>query len=351
MSTFTVSVVRIRAVEPIPDADAIELAVIGDYRAVVRKGQFAAGDLVVYMPEASIVPAPLLEELGLTGKLDGSEKNRVKARRLRGCLSQGLVLGRVPEGAVEGQDVAGLLGVVKYEPVVPSHMAGEVASLHGMPLKYDIENYKRHPDVFLDGEEVEFSEKTHGTFTGVAVIPGLDHPEMVGGDGLVYSKGLGEKGLVFKDNAANEANLYLRAAKALGLHQAIRDVFPGARAHVLGETFGVGVQDLTYGAKGKQFAAFDIWVDGSFLGRDDFAKAIAEMAIDRMPVLYRGPFSREELYRHTDGATVIGEGAHIREGVVAVPVVERRVDSIGRVILKSVSGDYLTRKGKATEFN
>lgn len=39
MSSFTVPVVRIRDVEPITNADAIELAVVGDYRSVVRKGR------------------------------------------------------------------------------------------------------------------------------------------------------------------------------------------------------------------------------------------------------------------------------------------------------------------------
>ena len=143
----------------------------------------------------------------------------------------------------------------------------------------------------------------------------------------------------------------MQTAKALGLHDAIRRVFPGKIVHVLGETYGAGVQDLAYGRKDCAFAAFDIWVDGSFLGRDAFAAAIRDLGIERMPVLYRGPFSKVVMYEHTDGKTVVGGGAHIREGVVVVPAAERRNDAIGRVILKSVSGDYLTRKGEATEFN
>ena len=56
MSTFTVPVVRISAIEPIVDADAIELAVIGDYRSVIRKGQYQRDDLVAYIPEQAILP-------------------------------------------------------------------------------------------------------------------------------------------------------------------------------------------------------------------------------------------------------------------------------------------------------
>ena len=68
-----------------------------------------------------------------------------------------------------------------------------------------------------------------------------------------------------------------------------------------------------------------------------------------MPVLYQGPFSLAKLQELTDGATTLG-GAHVREGVVVKPAAERVSHEFGRVILKSVSGRYLTRKG-GTEFN
>lgn len=74
------------------------------------------------------------------------------------------------------------------------------------------------------------------------------------------------------------------------------------------------------------------------------------IGLDCVPVLYRGPFDAATLALHMDGKTIIGGAAHIREGVVVTPLIERRDDQIGRVILKSVSGDYLLRKGDATEF-
>lgn len=56
MSSFQVPVKRIRAIEAHPNADAIEFAVVDGYRSIVRKGDFASGELVAYIPEASIVP-------------------------------------------------------------------------------------------------------------------------------------------------------------------------------------------------------------------------------------------------------------------------------------------------------
>ena len=66
-------------------------------------------------------------------------------------------------------------------------------------------------------------------------------------------------------------------------------------------------------------------------------------------MLYRGPFSAAVMLEHTDGATALG-GKHVHEGVVVKPAAERESAEFGRVILKSVSGDYLTRKG-GTDYN
>lgn len=96
MSTFEAKVYKLR-IEEHPNADALELAVVGDYRSIVRKGEFKTGDLGVYIPTNAVVPIWLLKRLGLwdedraKGKLAGKDGNRVKEIRLRGILSEGLV--------------------------------------------------------------------------------------------------------------------------------------------------------------------------------------------------------------------------------------------------------------------
>lgn len=80
MSSFQVPVKRIRAIEAHPNADAIEFAVVDGYRSIVRKGDFASGELVAYIPESSIVPEAVIRRLGLwdaekgKGKLSGGGK-------------------------------------------------------------------------------------------------------------------------------------------------------------------------------------------------------------------------------------------------------------------------------------
>jgi hypothetical protein len=137
--------------------------------------QFESGDLVAYIQEGSLVPEDVLEELGLVGRLAGPEENRVKAVRLRGILSQGLCYPAKDEWS-EGDDVSEELGITKYEPPVPSQMGGEVYSAGShRTIKYDIENFKRYPDVLEEGEEVVFTEKIHGCADKDTEIETLEH--------------------------------------------------------------------------------------------------------------------------------------------------------------------------------
>jgi RNA ligase (TIGR02306 family) len=56
MSTFSVEIVELDDVQPHPNADLLELAVIGGYRAVVGKGLHQKGDMVLYIPEEALAP-------------------------------------------------------------------------------------------------------------------------------------------------------------------------------------------------------------------------------------------------------------------------------------------------------
>ncbi len=336
MSSFQALVRRIE-VSPHPNADLIELAKVDDYRCVVKKGDFQTGDLVAYIPEASIVPAALLQEMKLAGRLAGPEKNRVKAVKLRGQLSQGLVLKARPHWK-EGQDVAGELGITKWSPPIPIHMSGELERAppgwHGYT---DIENIKGFPGVLVPGEEVVVTEKVHGTCTLLGLLGGLR---------AMSSKGYGAGLRVIKDDAKN---LHWKVARKYGLFERLEGL---GDVMLFGETFGAGVQDLEYGVPrdDTSYFAFDASIGGRYLDYDDLIKVCQERGIPTVPTLYRGPFG-PECMAHTAGKETISKKAlHVREGIVIRPVKERTDPVLGRVILKSINADYLLREGDATEF-
>lgn len=390
MAEFEAKVYKLK-IEEHSNADALEIACVGDYRSIIQKGQYKTGDLGVYIPEQAILPEWLIAQLGLEGRLAGKAKNRVKAIKLRGVLSQGLIYPVIPEtdavgehiltkqlhfepndccdqvrdefimiGAEEGADMTNFLGIVKYEPVIPASMSGEVEGASGCTLKYDIENIKKYPDVLIPGEQVSITEKLHGTWCCFG-----SHPEA---PYVVTSKGLSARGLIFQINTKNtESNLYVRTLEETRddsshniidrVHFYFNELYgnPMLPFYVLCEIFGRGVQDLHYGQEKPAFRIFDVYIgepgQGRYLNNAELVDLIFNVEGARLvPQIYVGPYSKEVVEQYTDGTNIEG-GFNVREGVVIKPVIERRHDELGRVILKSVSEKYLLRKGNITEYN
>ncbi|MEU9036098.1 RNA ligase (ATP) [Streptomyces sp. NPDC048352] len=357
MSTLRVTVEELTVHEH-PDADALELAQVGLYRAVVAKGAYRTGDFALYIPEQAVLPAPLIEELGLTGRLAGGSRDRVKAVRLRGELSQGLVCRPralagvdLAAAAKEGTDFAEALGIVKWSPPVPTTMDGEVEAAPDLLPWVDIENLQRYPRIFEPGEPVVLTEKLHGT---ACLLTYVAAEERV----LVSSKGVGAKGLALKED---ERNVYWRAVRGHGVALAaarLAERLGASRVGVFGEVYGAGVQDLAYGVQAATadtppgYAVFDVSaeIDGQVRWLDP-AQVLRPGELPLVPRLFEGPYDPEAVLELASGREgVSGRGLHLREGVVVRPAAERYSPVVGgRAIAKAVSPAYLTRKG-GTEY-
>lgn len=173
MSTLKVEICKIEKVEIHPNAERLDIIQVKDWNCVVQKDSFHEGDLCLYIPIDSILPE--IVEMNIFGtdskiKLD---KHRVRTIKLRGVISQGLVI--KPEQVCiqlykEGQDFTERLGITKYEP--PEELPNIYGTCNKIKKMYlnsnfhkytDIENIKNHPSVFQDGAMVYISEKLHGT--------------------------------------------------------------------------------------------------------------------------------------------------------------------------------------------
>lgn len=354
MSTLRVTAERLTVTEH-PNADALELAQVGLYRAVVAKGAYRTGDFALYIPEQAVLPEPLIGELGLTGRLAGGAANRVRAVRLRGELSQGIVCRPAALGgtdleraAAEDEDFAERLGITKWVPPVPVSMSGDVESAPDLLPWTDIENLKRHPGIFAAGDLVTVTEKLHGTACCLTYYAD---------DGTLHvtSKGLGSQRLALTEAPGN---LYWRAVRGYGLPDIAAELartLGAARIGIYGEVYGGGVQDLGYGVDARRelpgYAAFDVCADigGRLRWLDP-----AELPVGGLPLvprLYHGPFDLDRVLELAQGReTVTGRGTHIREGVVIRTADDTYSPVIGgRAIAKVVGDAYLTRKG-GTEY-
>ena len=124
MSRKLASIQRIWKIEPIEDADRIELAYVLGWQCVVNKGQFKPMDLAVYFeidsflpirPEYEFMRASSYKNTDIMG-----EGFRLKTQKFRGQVSQGLLLPislfpEIPADAVLGADVTEILQVRKWE--------------------------------------------------------------------------------------------------------------------------------------------------------------------------------------------------------------------------------------------
>jgi hypothetical protein len=173
-STHRVEVFEIQDLQPHPNADRLELTTVWGYTCIVPKDKYKVGDLAAYIPPDSVVPETEEFSFLWTGKDSPTEKDRrIRAVRLRGILSAGLVID-APEGSSAGDDVAEHIGVTHYEPP-PQNLGTGSQWVKGPPIPlvntaYDLENGFRYYDVIPEGTFVHITEKLHGCLLGHALV-------------------------------------------------------------------------------------------------------------------------------------------------------------------------------------
>lgn len=405
MANFEVKVVKIDSKENHPNADRLTIYKIGGYTCISNKledgsDRYNVGDLVVYIPSDSVLPEALLKKMEFwdeekgKGILAGSLGNRVKPLKLRGIFSEGVLypvhctyeticidgntwnkingcsIEDPVDGGdwawsknIEGMDVSKLLGITKYEPVIPASMGGEIFN-GGTEIveKYDVEPIQKYMNILIEGEEVVMETKIHGTNCRWIFSQEETNEEAFGKNKNVFiaSKGQGDKGLFFKNNKNNDSNVYCKSFLDGDIESKVLSSKlwkDGNTIHVFAEVYGSGIQDLTYGMiNGKYtYAVFDVYVGkarhGRYLNYDELKEFCSECNLKMVDILYRGPFSMEKVKEYTDGFDTIGTNPkQIREGIVIKPLNERWDDEIGRVMVKSVSEVYKLRKN-GTELN
>ncbi len=340
VADFACKVVEVTVTEH-PNADRLEIANIQGYQTVVGKGAFTTGDLAVYLPEGSVLPDSLIEELGLVGRLAGKASNRVKAVRLRGVVSQGLLvplssphLSGVEEVLV-GDDLTEPLAVTKWVPPIPTQMQG-IAVPCTWTNGFDVESWQSYPHVMQAGEAVHITEKVHGTLCLLAC-----HPEH---GPAVASKGMLGKSCFDLEAPDNDRNLYVRAWHKHGDALQRWCDANAAPIQVLGEIVGPQVQDLHYGLSEQTFLGFAVRCGYAKLTPSEAFATLNTLDIPTVPVLADNtPFVHEDVLELAREPSALGGG--LREGVVVASVVLRSDPELGAARVKYVNPDYLTRSG------
>lgn len=348
------SIRKIKDIQPIDGADKIELATVDGWNVVVAKDVgHSVGDYVVYCEIDSFLPIKpefeFLRKSSYRKLADGTEGFRLKTIRLRGQVSQGLILpADVLSGKIEcdftmsfsdcmehmeGADVTEILGITKYEPPVPPQLAGVVRK-GGFPSyvrKTDeerIQNMDKYFDA-MKGEEYYVTEKLEGTSNTFYLNDD---------DFGVCTRNMNLK--------RDYDNTRWAIAKKLEIEDKMREM--GENFALQGELIGEGIQKNHYKLKGQHFYAFNIFSidEQEYVDKLKFETICNFLGINMVPVVDRNlilPDTMGEALSLADGKSLINPDV-LREGLVWVGTGER-YGKTQRVSFKTISNEYLVKHG------
>jgi RNA ligase (TIGR02306 family) len=362
-------VARINEVKPIEGADNIELAVIGGWNCIVKKGSHKAYELVVVATTDAVIPQELSDAINVTNYLRKGQ--RVRTVKLRGVYSECLVisLDSLPQMKEqytkgigyywdEGTDLMEKLGIYKYEPpaVQIQLSSGRVIKYHQNPnfgVYYKFPNIKNVQGMFNESDEVEITRKIHGTNARYGIVrksklsiwdklkrffgnKWVEYEYVYGSHNV--EKGSDSQGFYDSDVWRTIAEKYNIREKLWDLFKRYKDYYNIEEGIVIyGEIYGAGIQkNYDYRLTDIEFAGFDVTINGKYceVGRsiDVFCNVLE---LSYVPILYGGPWSQEIQDKFVFNNFI--EGTKVpHEGVVI-----KAVDGDRRKVAKVINPDYL----------
>jgi len=314
-----VSIRRIDEIRPIVDAMHIELAIIGGWQCCVGKGEFKPGDYAVYFEIDSYLPIEERFEFlrkSCYQKMGVEEGFRVKTRKFRGEISQGLIMAidKFPELRKEmdieeigGIDLEKLLRVKKWEEPVPFELSGGVKNKNPSDIakasQERIQNLMNYFELYKD-VEFEETEKLDGT------------------SALIYNKkdqfGVCGHNWEFIES---DNNTFWKLAKEYDLPKILK----GFNVAILAELCGEGIQKNKLNIKGQKMYIFDCWdIPSQQYMRPDvrmeFLEGIYSSGIAHVPIIgvtkiFKECPNIESMVLRANGKSLINDKI-IREGIV-----------------------------------
>jgi len=353
---------KIGSVSEIPGADNIELATVGGWNAITKKGEYKVDDLVVVATTDAVIPKELSDQLGVTNYLRKGQ--RVRTVKLRGVYSECLIMSLSQvfksnmsvDGFVEGQDMMEVLGITKYEPpakVITLVSGGRKVKYHQNPnfhVYYKFPNQKNVPDMFNEEDEVVITRKLHGTNARYGIVRKKtlslwDRVRLFFGNqwaGFEYvygshnvEKGSESQGFYSTDVWDDVARKYDIRKK---LWEHVRETYDYLENGfiVYGEIYGAGIQkNYDYGLTDIKFAGFDVEVDGKYEGYPAEVAHFDVMDLPKVENLYWGRWNKEKQDSYVFNNNI--EGTKVpHEGVIVKDVSGDR-----RKVSKVINPDYL----------
>jgi RNA ligase (TIGR02306 family) len=379
------SIQKIAEIKPIEGADAIEAVRVLGWWVVAKKSEFNVGDLVCYFEVDAFIPhelAPFLSKGKEPREFGGVKGEKLRTIRLRGQLSQGLVLPAeniieyivtnnedislgvhfkdnydksyltkiVKTGTREniclideacekiylievGLDLTELLGIQKWEAPIPAQLSGKMkGNFPSWARKTDQERCQNLWDEIKAadnaGVRYEISVKLDGSSMSVGMSPD--------GEYTVCSRNLS----LLTDQ---EGNSFVDLARKLDLESKLSEL--NRPLMISGELMGPSVQWNQEKLTEHQFFVFDIFDPrtGAYVTSKERLELVNQLGLQHAPILETGVTLSELGIQSLDDLLAYAEGPSInakhREGVVF-----KSLD--GSFSFKTISNAWLLKTGE-----
>lgn len=280
------SVQRVWKIEPIEEADRIELAHVLGWQCVVNKGQIQPMDTAVYFEIDSFLPIrPEFEFMRASSYKNSDimgEGFRLKTMRFRGQLSQGLLLPlsifpEIPADAEVGTDVTELLGVRKWEIEERATTGGTVIGT----LPYDIPH--------TDETRVQAMPELIQAFSG------LEYYISTKMDGSSHSIGIDENGFhvtghnyEYKDDGSSGFYKLVNERGYKGKLETFAKENGLKALTIQGEYCGPGILKNRLKLVKPEWYVFTIRENGKRVGLDRMLEICSTLGLDHVPIEERG---------------------------------------------------------------
>ena len=334
----------ISEIQPVENADNLEVATVDGWKVVVVKSEFKAGQPVIYCEIDSILPVrdefEFLRKSSHIVLPDGTEGFRLRTIKLRGQLSQGLLLPLDTLGngvqVKPGDDVTATLGITKYEPmvVVPADDSIKGLSPHFVPKTDEerIQNLKAEFNVFKD-KEFYVSEKLDGTSATFYL-----RNEAFG----VCSRNYELK--------TDSGNTLCQVASKHSIEAKLRSL--GRNIAIQAEVIGPKIQGNQYAINGNACYVFNIYdIDQqSYLKKYEMEKICKDLGLPTCPVVSDGkhlPATIDGVLAEADGQSEVNNKKK-REGLVFVFDGNNPGE---RISFKAISNKYLLKANQPPKYS
>ncbi|HCR35807.1 TPA: RNA ligase (ATP) [Candidatus Woesebacteria bacterium] len=342
------SIQLIKEIKPIEGADRIEKIRINDWWCVSEKGNFKIGDMAVYFEIDSLLPSsnPVFNFLAKgcsekTMTIDGREYKGYRLRTVKklGILSQGLALPleilKITPVMIElglfsiGDDLSDVLHIVKYEPLIPAHIAGKVKGSFPSFLKKTDEERVQNLG--------ELIKEKAGTLMYVT--------EKLDGASATFYKKDGALGVCSRnlELLETEGNTLWEIAKKYEMKEELPE-----NIAIQGEIVGEGIQKNPLKLKVHDFFVFNVFdiVKQQFYNFEEVEEFCNNFGLKMIPILDREYILSDQvdtILKLADGQSALSPLTN-REGIVLRSLEEETViidDYPARLSFKAISNNYL----------